>query len=113
MLDQDDTTAVAGGEPKSGLVAAGLNLIFPGAGHWYCDEIGLGVVAFVFTVALAALTSGVVAFGLLGLLVIDGLLCADRYNRRLLEAQRPPASAPRTSRADDDSTGPFQLPDLL
>jgi len=70
---------------KSGLVAALLNLFLPGAGYIYCGRIVLGIVAFFFVVGTAILTFGLAAFGLVLLLVIDGLLCAKRYNKQLIE----------------------------
>jgi hypothetical protein len=79
---------------KSGWIAALLNLFLPGAGYFYCGRYVLGVFAFIlvaimWTVAFAAWAMvGVFAWGGVALmLVIDGLLCARRYNRKLIEQE--------------------------
>lgn len=69
---------------KSGALAAGLNIIFPGAGYMYCGRVFLGIIAFFF-VALMVLTFPFVAIPLWGVLVIDGFLAANRYNSKLDE----------------------------
>jgi hypothetical protein len=70
---------------KSGGIAALLNLFLPGAGYIYCGRWILGIIAFFFVIALAIFTAGLGAIPLILLLVIDGFLCASRYNRRLIE----------------------------
>jgi len=70
---------------KSGGVAALLNLFLPGAGYMYCGRWLLGVVAFLFVVALVLFSFGVAAIPLVFVLVIDGFLCAGRYNKTLIE----------------------------
>jgi hypothetical protein len=79
---------------NSGWIAALLNLFLPGAGYFYCGRYVLGVFAFIlvaimWTVAFAAWAMvGVFAWGGVALmLVIDGLLCARRYNRKLIEQE--------------------------
>jgi hypothetical protein len=70
---------------KSGGIAALLNLFLPGAGYVYCNNWILGIVAFIFVVTVSVLTFGIAAVFLIGLLVIDGFLCAKRYNKKLIE----------------------------
>jgi ABC-type multidrug transport system permease subunit len=70
---------------KSGLVAALLNLFLPGAGYIYCGRWILGIVAFFFVVALLVSSLGYAAIGLALVLVIDGALCARRYNQKMVE----------------------------
>src|ERR1700674_4576893 len=64
---------------KSGAVTALLNLFLPGAGYAYCGRWILGVVAM-FVVSL-----GFAAIGIVFILIIDGFLCAGRYNKLLVE----------------------------
>jgi hypothetical protein len=45
----------------------------------------LGIIAFFFLIGLAVMTAGLGAIPLILLLVIDGFLCAERYNKRLVE----------------------------
>lgn len=71
-------------QKKSGWVAALLNLFLPGAGYIYCGRWILGFIAFVFTVFVAIMTLGVGWFPMALLLIIDGFLCAGRYNKRLI-----------------------------
>lgn len=70
---------------KSGGIAALLNLFLPGAGYIYCGRWIPGLFAFAFTAALFVLSWGFAAVGLVMMLVIDGFLCAGRYNRLLVE----------------------------
>ena len=69
---------------KSGMIAALLNLFFPGAGYFYCGNWILGIVGLAFAVFVTVVTMGVaypaVALGLM----IDGALCARRYNKKLV-----------------------------
>lgn len=69
---------------KSGGVAALLNLFLPGAGYMYCGRWALGIFAFFFVIALMVSSLGVAAIGLIFMLIIDGFLCAGRYNRDLI-----------------------------
>jgi len=70
---------------KSGAVAALLNLFLPGAGYAYCGRWMLGIIAFVFVVVMFVASLGFAAIGLVLLLVIDGFLCASRYNKKVIE----------------------------
>ena len=79
---------------KSGWIAALLNIFLPGAGYFYCGRYVLGVLAFVLVAIMWAIAFaawaifGVFAWGGITLmLVIDGLLCARRYNRKLIERE--------------------------
>lgn len=67
---------------KSGVVAAVLNLVLPGAGYTYCGRWGLGIIAFLWTF-MGVVTGGDIRFLLfcVALFVVDGFLCANRYNR--------------------------------
>lgn len=69
---------------KSGGIAALLNLFLPGAGYIYCGRWILGIFAFFFVIALAVFSLGFAAIGLVFMLVIDGFLCAGRYNKNLI-----------------------------
>jgi TM2 domain-containing membrane protein YozV len=69
---------------KSGWVAALLNLLLPGVGYMYCGNVVLGIVAFVFAVFLLVITLGLAAPIIVLILVVDGFLCADRHNRKLV-----------------------------
>ena len=70
---------------KSGLVAALLNLFLPGAGYIYCGRWILGIVAFIFTVALIIYSLGLAVVGVVLMLIIDGFLCAGRYNQNVIK----------------------------
>ncbi len=65
---------------KSGLLAAGLNILLPGLGYMYCGRIFLGIIVLPFVIGLiyvqpfAAITIWIV-------LIIDGFLAAGRYNK--------------------------------
>lgn len=92
---------------KSEAVAVLLNLFIPGAGYVYCGRWILGIIAFVLAILWYVMFDvyGSLVFALL--LVIDGLLTAKRYNKRLIEkliqeseqaeAQRNQASQPAAS----------------
>lgn len=70
---------------KSGVAAALLNILLPGAGYMYCGHWILGACAFVFVVTAAIISFGY-AVGVLWLvLVIDGFLSAEEYNEHLLK----------------------------
>lgn len=71
---------------KSGGIAALLNLFLPGAGYMYCGRWFLGIVAFFFVVALFIFSLGSAAVCLILVLIIDGFLCAGRYNKNLITA---------------------------
>ncbi len=68
---------------KSGLMAAVLNLLLPGAGYAYCGRATLGVVTFVIVVSLSVATCGIAVVPFAIMLVIDGFLVAHRYNQSL------------------------------
>ena len=70
---------------KSGVVAALLNLVLPGAGYMYCGRWILGIFAFLLVVALFLISLGAFAGFLALMLILDGFLCAGRYNRKLIE----------------------------
>ena len=69
---------------KSGLVAALLNIFIPGAGYMYCGRWVLGIFAMVFVIGFVVVSLGYLAGGLWLMLIIDGFLCAGRYNKDLL-----------------------------
>lgn len=69
---------------KSGWIAALLNLFLPGAGYAYCGRWLLGIVAFFFAVFMFIASFGFAAFALILILVIDGFLCANRYNKKVI-----------------------------
>jgi hypothetical protein len=50
----------------------------------YCGNWFLGIFAFFFVIAVGIATMGVAAVPLVFLLLIDGFLCAGRYNRKLI-----------------------------
>jgi ABC-type multidrug transport system permease subunit len=70
---------------KSGWLSALLNLFIPGAGYIYCGRWILGIVAFFFVVAMVVVSLGFAAFGIVFMLFIDGFLCANRYNKKMIE----------------------------
>lgn len=70
---------------KSGAIAAILNLVIPGAGYMYCGRWILGIIAFVFVVSMALMSFGVLVLPLWLVMIVDGLLCANRYNKKLIE----------------------------
>lgn len=70
---------------KSAGVAALLNLLFAGAGYIYCGRPVLGVLAFIITVAVTVFTAGLGWFFMALVLVIDGVMSANRYNQKLIE----------------------------
>lgn len=69
---------------KSGWLAALLNLFLPGVGYMYCGRWFLGIVAFFFVVAMFVVSLGYAAVGIVFILIIDGFLCAGRYNKNLI-----------------------------
>jgi len=80
-------TAIVVGGGKSGLLAALLNLLIPGLGYLYCGRFFLGVFVFIFTVVVTITTFGIGALVLYPIFIIDGFLCADRANRRIVLVQ--------------------------
>lgn len=72
---------------KSGWIAALLNLFIPGSGYFYCGNWLLGIAALGL-IALLFWGWGHLALifvgGLQLMFVIDGFLCASRYNKRLI-----------------------------
>lgn len=76
---------------KSGALAAGLNLIIPGAGYIYCGRVILGIAAFFIAIALVLTLFPFGAILIWLILIIDGFLCAERYNKKLetkIESQK-------------------------
>lgn len=69
---------------KNGMLAAGLNILLPGAGYMYCGRILLGIVVLPFTL-LMVFTVPMVAITMWIVLIIDGFVCAGRYNKKLDE----------------------------
>jgi hypothetical protein len=69
---------------KKGWVAALLNWFLPGAGYMYCGRWILGIVAFIFVVLLAVASGGLLAIPLIIVLIIDGFLAAERYNKKMV-----------------------------
>ena len=69
---------------KSGGIAALLNLFLPGAGYMYCGRWILGIAAFFVVAALFVFSFGLAVIPLVLILIIDGLLCARRYNKKLI-----------------------------
>ena len=59
---------------KSGALAAGLNLIIPGAGYIYCGRVILGIAAFILTVLLVLTLFPYGAIAIWIVLIIDGFL---------------------------------------
>ena len=85
MSSDAEFMALLESRKKSGLVAALLNLFLPGAGYIYCGRWFLGIIAFFMVVAMFIVSFGLAAVGIIFILVVDGLLCAGRYNRNLTE----------------------------
>ena len=80
-------------EKKSGWIASLLNLVIPGAGYMYCRRIILGTWVFLLSIAFQAGLMGaysvpdnieVVYGGFVLVIVVDGFLCAERYNKKAL-----------------------------
>lgn len=68
--------------PKSGLVAALLNLLIPGVGYMYCGRPILGIFVMFWAFALLVGTHGIAAIIVYPVVFIDGFLAAGRANRR-------------------------------
>ena len=94
-------------QKKSGWIAALLNLVIPGAGYFYCGRWFLGVIAFFFVIAMLAVSLGYAAIALVLMLVVDGFLCASRYNKVLVlkvlaedeASNSPPKTALKSGRS--------------
>lgn len=79
---------------KSGWLAAGLNLVLPGAGYMYCGRFVLAFVVFFWvlgpllyaTFSAPLMIVGALLWALLwwAVMFVDGFLCAARFNRLLL-----------------------------
>lgn len=69
---------------KSGWLAAFLNLLLPGAGYVYCGMWVVGILAFLFIVAVAIFTAGLGLVLFWPIIFIDGFLAAGRHNRRVI-----------------------------
>lgn len=68
---------------KSGWIAAILNWFLPGVGYIYCGRIVLGIIVLLITVALI-IKAFLGLFILIPVVVIDGFLSANRYNKRMI-----------------------------
>jgi hypothetical protein len=88
---------------KSGGIAALLNLFLPGAGYIYCGRWLLGIFAFFFVIAMLIFSLGFAAIGIVLMLVIDGFLCAGRYNRNLINSVLKERAALQNTSASDVS----------
>lgn len=69
---------------KKGWIAAVMNLFIPGAGYMYCGRWVLGVIALFIAIGIGIATAGVGLTPLAVVLIIDGFLSADRYNKKLM-----------------------------
>jgi hypothetical protein len=85
MMSAADFTLLVYSKRKSGIVAALLNLFLPGAGYAYCGRWVLGILASIIAIGMFIASFGLAAFGIVLILVIDGFLCASRYNKLLVE----------------------------
>ena len=67
---------------KSGVLAAGLNILLPGLGYMYCGRVLLGLVVLPFVISLLYVEpmSAVIVWIIL---IIDGFLAANRFNGKL------------------------------
>lgn len=72
---------------KSGWIAALLNMFLPGFGYFYCGKWLLGIAAIGFIV-MAFVVFGPAGFFFAGafqlMFIIDGFLCAGRFNKRMI-----------------------------
>jgi hypothetical protein len=84
MMSDTEFLLLVDSKKKSGPVAALLNLFLPGAGYDYCGRWVLGIVAFFMVVAMFVVSLGFAAVGIILILLIDGFLCAGRYNKELV-----------------------------
>lgn len=96
---------------KSGLVAALLNLFLPGAGYIYCGRWILGIVAFIFTVALIIYSLGIAVVGVVLMLIIDGFLCAGRYNQNVIKQALHERAGGEGAAKDPPVPHPVSLPE--
>ena len=70
---------------KSVVLAAALNLVFPGIGYMYCKRPILGAIVLIAAVAMAASGKMLPLVPVLGMIAcVDGLLAALRYNKKLI-----------------------------
>jgi hypothetical protein len=84
MMSDAEFTLLVDAKKKSGIVAALLNLVLPGAGYAYCGRWILGIFAFFMVVGMFVASFGFAAFGIALIMIIDGFLCAGRYNKELV-----------------------------
>lgn len=91
---------------KSGVVAALLNLVLPGAGYMYCGRWILGIFAFLLVVTLFLVSLGAFAGFLALMLILDGFLSAGRYNRKLIERVLAERAAARPQGFADGGSAP-------
>jgi ABC-type multidrug transport system permease subunit len=85
MMSDTEFQMLVDSKKKSGVVAAILNLVIPGAGYVYCGRWVLGIVAFFLVIAMFVASFGFAAVGIALILIADGFLCAGRYNKLLVE----------------------------
>ena len=91
MADWDRVKLELEAKKKSGWIAALLNLVLPGAGYMYCGRIILGIFVLlvgVFLIVGSFTIPGVGAFygSFVLIMIVDGFLCAGRYNKKAITA---------------------------
>lgn len=69
---------------KAGWIAALLNWVIPGAGYMYCGRVVLGILVLFIAVGVAVATAGVGLLVMMPILIIDGFLAANRYNKKMM-----------------------------
>ena len=69
---------------KSGWIAAVLNWFIPGAGYMYCGRVILGIFVLLIAIGVAVATAGVGLFVLIPIVIVDGFLAANRYNKKMM-----------------------------
>ena len=71
---------------KKGWIAAVWNIFIPGAGYIYCGKFIVGIIVLPFFI-LMILSAGPLAPFLIPtlwlILIVDGFLAANRYNKKL------------------------------
>ena len=70
---------------KSGWIAALLNWVIPGAGYMYCGRVLLGVFVLFIAIIIAVSTAGIGLLILMPILIVDGFLAANRYNKKMMQ----------------------------
>jgi hypothetical protein len=103
---------------KSGWIAALLNLFLPGAGYIYCGRVVLGILVMLICAIVAwgmiggfgvawGILSPSIGSGFVFVMVIDGFLCASRYNKKLIKqalAQHDSNRSMTTTKNNDKSS---------